>query len=221
MKFSNLVLISVILGSCASGGNKQDPILLKKLESENSLKAEIRKADEELSATGLTEEKKNGILLNKAKAFIQLGSYKEALQTLTEILQTRSGIHTPHISYYAGLAYFYDKDYKKAISFFIRSDSEDPLFEPDSKRKILAKAYFQENQFGPGVAILGKASQDKNFVKDLEYYEMVSLGFYKMNLIQRSLPFAEEGLTKFPESKVLQEIKKDCLTYLESKKIKS
>lgn len=220
MKIFYLISIFVLFG-CASGGEKKDPILEKKLETERILKEEIQKTDKTLAAGNLSEEKRNELLLEKSKALIQLNSHKDALKILADILQTRSGIRTPHISYYVGLAYYNDKDYKKAIPFLIRSDKEEPNFEAQQKRKILARSYFLEDQFGPGVAILGKASQDKNFVKDLEYYEMVAAGFFKMNLFQRSLPIAEEGLTKFPESKVLQEIKKDSLINLEPKKSKS
>ena len=211
----------LIFLTCSSGGEKRDPVLERKLATEKILQEKIRIADESLKTQNLNEEKKNELLLEKSIALIELEKYKEALKFLADILQTRSGIRTPHISFYVGLAYFYDKDFRKAIPFLIRSDKEEPNFESHKKRKILARAYFNEDQFGPGVAILGKASQDKSFAKDLEYYEMVSAGFFKMNLFQRSLPIAEEGLTKFPESKVLQEIKKDSLTNLEPKKSKS
>ncbi len=220
MKIYHLILVIIAL-SCSSGGEKRDPILEKKLENQRLSKEKIKKADESIKDTNLTEDKKNEILLNKSIALLELENYKEALKIQADILQTRSGIRTPHISYYVGLAYFYDKDYKKAIQFLIRSDNEDINFEPHGKRKALAKAFFLDDQFGPGVAILGKASKDKNFLKDQEYYEMVATGFFKMNLFQRSLPIAEEGLTKFPESKALQEIKRDSLSNLEPKKSKS
>lgn len=211
-----IILPSLLLFfySCQSTPVKENPA---ELEIKRNLE-EARKIEEKLAKENPADDKKIELIFEKSKLLLNGKAFREALESLEKLLLIKNGSRLPHFYYYLGVAYFGEGNNPKAISFLLRSEKEDTEFETHSKRKMLARAYNAEGKHGQAVAILGKASQDKTFAKDLSFYEIVAGGFLRLNLCNRSLPIAEEGILKFPESSVLKTIQQECKEKIEQKK---
>ncbi|PJZ69305.1 hypothetical protein CH373_14450 [Leptospira perolatii] len=195
-----LLLGSTLLVSCASAQREHG--VSSDLESQ--VRAEIQIIDSHLSDQNLDDKKRSDYLLQKAKLYLRIESYKEASLVLKEIQNSKEAKNIQHLDHLLGSAYFGINDYENAIVHFRKSDNVDRDFESANRRKMWAKAYFEEEKYGQALGILGRASKEKDFEKDLFYYETVAISFYRIKEFKRCQMILEEGLLKFPESQTLR-----------------
>ncbi|EMG20478.1 hypothetical protein LEP1GSC083_0763 [Leptospira interrogans serovar Pyrogenes str. L0374] len=146
------------------------------------------------------------MLMEKAKLLIQIESYKEATVVLKEIQNSKEGKSLEHLDHYLGTAYLGINDTENAIVHFRKSESVDKNYESTNRKKMYAKALYQEEKYGLALGILGRASREKDFEKDILFYETVANSFMRIKEFKRCQMVLEEGLQKFPESPVLKEI---------------
>ncbi|EPG67096.1 tetratricopeptide repeat protein [Leptospira wolffii] len=172
---------------------------------ESQVRSEIKGIDQQLSDVGQEDKKRSELLLEKAKLLLKIESFKEASLVLKELQNSKEGRNLQHLDHYLGSAYLGINDYDNAIVHFRKSDNVDRDFESVTRKKMWAKAYFEDEKYGQALGVLGRASREKNFEKDLFYYETVVVSFYRIKEYKRCQLVLEEGLQKFPESLVLRE----------------
>ncbi|EQA47071.1 putative lipoprotein [Leptospira broomii serovar Hurstbridge str. 5399] len=196
-----LILGNLTLFSCATA--QRDTAVSANLESQ--VRAEIKIIDAQLQTTNSEDKKRSELLLQKSKLLLKIESFKEASLVLKELQNSKEGKNLLHLDHYLGSAYLGINDYGNAIVHFRKSDNIDRDFESANRKKMWAKAYFEDEKYGQALGILGRAARDKNFEKDLFYYETVVVSFYRIKEYKRCQMVLEEGLQKFPESAVLRE----------------
>ncbi|TGK14105.1 hypothetical protein EHO60_01810 [Leptospira fletcheri] len=196
-----LVLGSLASFSCATA--QRESAVSANLESQ--VRAEIKIIDSQLPGIGMEDKRRSELLLQKAKLLLKIESFKEASLVLKELQNSKEGKNLLHLDHYLGSAYLGINDYGNAIVHFRKSDNIDRDFESTNRRKMWAKAYFEDEKYGQALGILGRAARDKNFEKDLFYYETVVVSFYRIKEYKRCQMVLEEGLQKYPESAVLRE----------------
>ncbi|EMJ99227.1 tetratricopeptide repeat protein [Leptospira sp. WS58.C1] len=172
---------------------------------ETQVRAEIKGIDQQLSDLHPEDKRRSELLLQKSKLLLKIESFKEASLVLRELQNSKEGRNLQHLDHYLGSAYLGINDYDNAIVHFRKSDNVDRDFESVTRKKMWAKAYFEDEKYGQALGILGRASREKNFEKDLFYYETVVVSFYRIKEYKRCQLVLEEGLQKFPESLVLKE----------------
>ncbi|TGK05143.1 hypothetical protein EHQ53_15980 [Leptospira langatensis] len=172
---------------------------------ETQVRAEIKGIDQQMTDLRPEDRKYPELLLQKAKLLLKIESFKEASLVLRELQNSKDGRNLEHLDHYLGSAYLGINDYDNAIVHFRKSDNVDRDFESVTRKKMWAKAYFEDEKYGQALGILGRASKEKNFEKDLFYYETVVVSFYRIKEYKRCQLVLEEGLHKFPESLVLKE----------------
>ncbi|RHX86070.1 tetratricopeptide repeat protein [Leptospira stimsonii] len=198
-----LTLVTIlVLTACASGQKSVDP----GISQESAVRAKIQGIDSQLSTTPLDEKKRSSLLMEKAKLLLQIESYKEASIVLKEIQNSKEGKGLEHLDHYLGTAYLGINDTENAIVHFRKSETVDKNYESTTRRKMYAKALYQEEKYGLALGILGRASREKDFEKDILFYETVANSFMRIKEFKRCQIVLEEGLQKFPESPALKEI---------------
>ncbi len=198
-----LTLVTIlVLTACASGQKSVDP----GVSQESAVRAKIQGIDSQLSTTPLDEKKRSSLLMEKAKLLLQIESYKEASIVLKEIQNSKEGKGLEHLDHYLGTAYLGINDTENAIVHFRKSETVDKNYESTTRRKMYAKALYQEEKYGLALGILGRASREKDFEKDILFYETVANSFMRIKEFKRCQIVLEEGLQKFPESPALKEI---------------
>ncbi|WP_232371671.1 tetratricopeptide repeat protein [Leptospira ainazelensis] len=197
-----LTLVTIfVLTACASGQKTVD----NGGSQESAVRAKIQGIDSQLSIP-LDEKKRSSLLMEKAKLLLQIESYKEASIVLKEIQSSKEGKGLEHLDHYLGTAYLGINDTENAIVHFRKSETVDKNYESTTRRKMYAKALYQEEKYGLALGILGRASREKDFEKDILFYETVANSFMRIKEFKRCQIVLEEGLQKFPESPVLKEI---------------
>nr|WP_173644835.1 hypothetical protein [Leptospira interrogans] len=176
------------------------------LSQELVIRSKIQSIDSQLSSSQLDEKKRSSLLMEKAKLLIQIESYKEATVVLKEIQNSKEGKSLEHLDHYLGTAYLGINDTENAIVHFRKFESVDKNYESTNRKKMYAKALYQEEKYGLALGILGRASREKDFEKDILFYETVANSFMRIKEFKRCQMVLEEGLQKFPESPVLKEI---------------
>ncbi|MDV6234623.1 hypothetical protein CH379_003145 [Leptospira ellisii] len=198
-----LTLVSIsLLAACASGQKTADA----GQSQESAVRAKIQTIDSQLSASSLDEKKRSSLLMEKAKYLLQIESYKEASIVLKELQSSKEGKGVEHLDHYLGTAYLGINDAENAIVHFRKSETVDKNYESTTRRKMYAKALYQEEKYGLALGILGRASREKDFEKDILFYETAANSFLRIKEFKRCQMVLEEGLQKFPESPVLKEI---------------
>ncbi|PJZ52692.1 tetratricopeptide repeat protein [Leptospira adleri] len=198
-----LTLVTIfVLTACASGQKSVD----NGLSQESAVRAKIQGIDSQLSISSLDEKKRSSLLMEKAKLLLQIESYKEASIVLKEIQNSKEGKGLEHLDHYLGTAYLGINDTENAIVHFRKSETVDKNYESTTRRKMYAKALYQEEKYGLALGILGRASREKDFEKDILFYETVANSFMRIKEFKRCQIVLEEGLQKFPESPALKEI---------------
>ncbi|RHX80642.1 hypothetical protein DLM76_10705 [Leptospira yasudae] len=200
-KILTLVII-LLLSACASGQKSVD----SGLSQESAVRSKIQGIDSQLSVSNLDEKKRSSLLMEKAKLLLQIESYKEASIVLKQIQSSKEGKGLEHLDHYLGTAYLGINDTENAIVHFRKSESLDKNYESTTRKKMYAKALYQEEKYGLALGILGRASREKDFEKDILFYETVANSFMRIKEFKRCQMVLEEGLQKFPESPVLKEI---------------
>ncbi|WP_036026815.1 tetratricopeptide repeat protein [Leptospira noguchii] len=203
----NTIIITVItsflfISNCTSSQKTVDSGLSQELV----IRSKIQSIDSQLSFSQLDEKKRSSLLMEKAKLLIQIESYKEATVVLKEIQNSKEGKSLEHLDHYLGTAYLGINDTENAIVHFRKSESVDKNYESTNRKKMYAKALYQEEKYGLALGILGRASREKDFEKDILFYETVANSFMRIKEFKRCQMVLEEGLQKFPESPVLKEI---------------
>ncbi|MBE8363125.1 tetratricopeptide repeat protein [Leptospira borgpetersenii] len=201
-KIITLVMASFLLSVCASGQKSED----SNLSLESAIRSKIQGIDFQLSSSSLDEKKRSSLLMEKAKLLLQMEAYKEATIVLKEIQNSKEGKDVEHLDHYLGTAYLGINDTENAIVHFRKSESVDKNYESTIRKKMYAKALYQEEKYGLALGILGRASREKDFEKDILFYETVANSFMRIKEFKRCQMVLEEGLQKFPESPVLKEI---------------
>ncbi|TGK31680.1 hypothetical protein EHQ12_03655 [Leptospira gomenensis] len=198
-----LALVSILLlASCVSGPKTVDAGQAQ----ESAVRARIQVIDLQLSGSGSDEKKRSSLLMEKAKLLLQIESYKEASIVLKELQSSKEGKAVEHLDHYLGTAYLGINDTENAIVHFRKSETVDKNYESTTRRKMYAKALYQEEKYGLALGILGRASREKDFEKDILFYETAANSFLGIKEFKRCQMVLEEGLQKFPESPVLKEI---------------
>ncbi|TQE79711.1 lipopolysaccharide assembly protein LapB [Leptospira noguchii] len=203
----NTIIITVItsflfISNCTSSQKTVDSGLSQELV----IRSKIQSIDSQLSSSQLDDKKRSSLLMEKAKLLIQIESYKEATVVLKEIQNSKEGKSLEHLDHYLGTAYLGINDTENAIVHFRKSESVDKNYESTNRKKMYAKALYQEEKYGLALGILGRASREKDFEKDILFYETVANSFMRIKEFKRCQMVLEEGLQKFPESPVLKEI---------------
>ncbi|WP_078124076.1 LIC12587 family lipoprotein [Leptospira alexanderi] len=201
-KIITLVVLSFLLSVCTSGQKSVD----SDLSQESAIRSKIQGIDFQLSSSPLDEKKRSSLLMEKAKLLLQIEAYKEATIVLKEIQNSKEGKDVEHLDHYLGTAYLGINDTENAIVHFRKSESVDKNYESTIRKKMYAKALYQEEKYGLALGILGRASREKDFEKDILFYETVANSFMRIKEFKRCQMVLEEGLQKFPESPVLKEI---------------
>ncbi|XDD49261.1 tetratricopeptide repeat protein [Leptospira sp. WS92.C1] len=196
------LVIILLLSACSSGQKSVDP----GVSQESAVRAKIQGIDSQLSVPNLDEKKRSSLLMDKAKLLLQIGSYQEASIVLKDIQSSKEGKAFEHLDHYLGRAYLGINDTENAIVHFRKSESLDKNYESTTRKKMYAKALYQEEKYGLALGILGRASREKDFEKDILFYETVANSFMRIKEFKRCQMVLEEGLQKFPESPVLKEI---------------
>ncbi|WP_061216551.1 tetratricopeptide repeat protein [Leptospira weilii] len=206
MKFNTKVItlatVSLLLSVCTSGQKFVD----SDSSQESVIRSKIQGIDFQLSSSPLDEKKRSSLLMEKAKLLLQIEAYKEATVVLKEIQNSKEGKDVEHLDHYLGTAYLGINDTENAIVHFRKSESVDKNYESTVRKKMYAKALYQEEKYGLALGILGRASREKDFEKDILFYETVANSFMRIKEFKRCQMVLEEGLQKFPESPVLKEI---------------
>ncbi|WP_010576483.1 LIC12587 family lipoprotein [Leptospira alexanderi] len=201
-KIITLVVLSFLLSVCTSGQKSVD----SDLSQESAIRSKIQGIDFQLSSSPLDEKKRSSLLMEKAKLLLQIEAYKEATIVLKEIQNSKEGKDVEHLDHYLGTAYLGINDTENAIVHFRKSESVDKNYESTIRKKMYAKALYQEEKYGLALGILGRASREKDFEKDILFYETVANSFMRIKEFKRCQMVLEEGLQKFPESPVLKGI---------------
>ncbi|WP_078129301.1 LIC12587 family lipoprotein [Leptospira alexanderi] len=201
-KIITLVVLSFLLSVCTSGQKSVD----SDPSQESAIRSKIQGIDFQLSSSPLDEKKRSSLLMEKAKLLLQIEAYKEATIVLKEIQNSKEGKDVEHLDHYLGTAYLGINDTENAIVHFRKSESVDKNYESTIRKKMYAKALYQEEKYGLALGILGRASREKDFEKDILFYETVANSFMRIKEFKRCQMVLEEGLQKFPESPVLKEI---------------
>ncbi|EMF84106.1 hypothetical protein LEP1GSC188_0443 [Leptospira weilii serovar Topaz str. LT2116] len=201
-KVITLATVSLLLSVCTSGQKFVD----SDSSQESAIRSKIQGIDFQLSSSPLDEKKRSSLLMEKAKLLLQIEAYKEATVVLKEIQNSKEGKDVEHLDHYLGAAYLGINDTENAIVHFRKSESVDKNYESTIRKKMYAKALYQEEKYGLALGILGRASREKDFEKDILFYETVANSFMRIKEFKRCQMVLEEGLQKFPESPVLKEI---------------
>ncbi|OLY65397.1 tetratricopeptide repeat protein [Leptospira santarosai] len=197
-----LVITSLLLSVCTSGQKSAD----SNPSQESAIRSKIQGIDFQLSSSHSDEKKRSSLLMEKAKLLLQIEAYQEATVVLKEIQNSKEGKDVEHLDHYLGTAYLGINDTENAIVHFRKSESVDKNYESTTRRKMYAKALYQEEKYGLALGILGRASREKDFEKDILFYETVANSFMRIKEFKRCQMVLEEGLQKFPESTILKEI---------------
>lgn len=156
-----ITVITLFLFNCTSGQKTVDSGLSQELV----IRSKIQSIDSQLSSSQLDEKKRSSLLMEKAKLLIQIESYKEATVVLKEIQNSKEGKSLEHLDHYLGTAYLGINDTENAIVHFRKSESVDKNYESTNRKKMYAKALYQEEKYGLALGILGRASREKDFEK--------------------------------------------------------
>lgn len=206
MTFNTTIITVITLFLFISGCTSSQKAVNSGLSQELVIRSKIQSIDSQLSSSQLDEKKRSSLLMEKAKLLIQIESYKEATVVLKEIQNSKEGKSLEHLDHYLGTAYLGINDTENAIVHFRKSESVDKNYESTNRKKMYAKALYQEEKYGLALGILGRASREKDFEKDILFYETVANSFMRIKEFKRCQMVLEEGLQKFPESPVLKEI---------------
>ncbi len=206
MTFNTTIITVITLFLFISGCTSSQKTVDSGLSQELVIRSKIQSIDSQLSSSQLDEKKRSSLLMEKAKLLIQIESYKEATVVLKEIQNSKEGKSLEHLDHYLGTAYLGINDTENAIVHFRKSESVDKNYESTNRKKMYAKALYQEEKYGLALGILGRASREKDFEKDILFYETVANSFIRIKEFKRCQMVLEEGLQKFPESPVLKEI---------------
>lgn len=206
MTFNTTIITVITLFLFISGCTSSQKTVDSGPSQELVIRSKIQSIDSQLSSSQLDEKKRSSLLMEKAKLLIQIESYKEATVVLKEIQNSKEGKSLEHLDHYLGTAYLGINDTENAIVHFRKSESVDKNYESTNRKKMYAKALYQEEKYGLALGILGRASREKDFEKDILFYETVANSFMRIKEFKRCQMVLEEGLQKFPESPVLKEI---------------
>ncbi|APH42382.1 Uncharacterized protein A9P81_2793 [Leptospira interrogans serovar Copenhageni/Icterohaemorrhagiae] len=206
MTFNTTIITVITLFLFISGCTSSQKTVDSGLSQELVIRSKIQSIDSQLSSSQLDEKNRSSLLMEKAKLLIQIESYKEATVVLKEIQNSKEGKSLEHLDHYLGTAYLGINDTENAIVHFRKSESVDKNYESTNRKKMYAKALYQEEKYGLALGILGRASREKDFEKDILFYETVANSFMRIKEFKRCQMVLEEGLQKFPESPVLKEI---------------
>lgn len=206
MTFNTTIITVITLFLFISGCTSSQKTVDSGLSQELVIRSKIQSIDSQLSSSQLDEKKRSSLLMEKAKLLIQIESYKEATVVLKKIQNSKEGKSLEHLDHYLGTAYLGINDTENAIVHFRKSESVDKNYESTNRKKMYAKALYQEEKYGLALGILGRASREKDFEKDILFYETVANSFMRIKEFKRCQMVLEEGLQKFPESPVLKEI---------------
>lgn len=215
-----LLIILIISIGCASS-----PTAKKK--EEDSLKInhtylKIQELEEKLEKPNLSDEERYQLKLEKAKLLLESNQYDQAVVILNEVLREKSNAsRDAELHLYLGKAYYGKSDYSKAINYLYQSERLDKNSNQHERRKLLAKSLFEEEEYYPALAALGKAYNIPNVKKDIFFYETAAQAYYRMAFksknteqYKKALQISELGLKSYPDSSVLQKIYKESLEAL-------
>lgn len=193
------------------------------LPPNNSI-ALIQSIEEKLENPKLSEEERYKLKLQKAKILLDHNQYDEAVVVLNDVLKEKANASKDsELHLYLGKAYYGKSDYSKAINYLSQSERLDKNSNQHERKKLLAKSFFEEEEYYPALAALGKAYNIPNVKKDIFFYETAAQAYYKMAFksknteqYKKAMQISELGLKTYPDSMILQKIYKESLEALGS-----
>lgn len=218
--FTILVLISLFLGACSS--TEKVEVNHQEVKRQKEVVAKIQSIDEQLAHYSVPEETKHRLKMEKAKILLDNGNYDEATVVLKDVLKAKSqAVNDSEVNLYLGKAYYGKSDYSNAINYLSTSERLDRNYNSHERKKLMARSLYEEEEYYPALAALGRAYRGPNIKKDIFFYETAAQTYYKMGYtnksiihFKKSLQVAELGLKEYPNSSVLQRIKMDSLEAL-------
>jgi tetratricopeptide (TPR) repeat protein len=220
-RFGITLTFILFLVDCSSTGSREGGLSPAKMGKDTIQK--LQSIDSELGQRDISVEKRNQLKLEKAKILVDHGNYDEATVLLQEVLKAKNdAVNNSEVNLYLGKAYYAKSDYGKAIVHLRSSERLDRTNDYDHERKkMVAKSLYEEKEYYPALAALSKAYKGNDTPKDIFYYETAAQTYFKMGYTNKSLDFykrslqiAELGLKEFPESLLLERVRKDCLEAL-------
>ncbi|MCC5815162.1 MAG: hypothetical protein JJT78_10425 [Leptospira sp.] len=215
-----LITISLLAGACSSGDKvSQNPV---EVQRQKEVVAKIQSIDERLAHYSVPDEEKHKLKLDKAKLLLDNGAYDEATTLLKEVLKAKSqSVNDSEVQLYLGKAYYGKSDYGNAISYLSQSEKLDRNYSLHERKKMIAHSLYEEEEYYPALAALGKAYRSPSVKKDQFFYETAAQSYYKMGYnnksieyFKKSLQVSELGLKDYPNSQILQHIQKESLEAL-------
>lgn len=196
--------------------------ILKSFSEKKDAVAKIQSIDEKLAHYSVPEEEKQKLKLDKAKLLLDNGSFDEATTLLKEVLKAKSqNVNDSEVQLYLGKAYYGKSDYGNAISYLSNSERLDRNYNLHERKKMIAHSLFEEEEYYPALAALGKAYRSPEIKKDQFFYETAAQSYYKMGYnnksvqyFKKSLQVSELGLKDYPDSQILQRIYKESIDAL-------
>ena len=210
----NIIPILLLLILSGAGCATSKPVETTKPQSKpatenQKLENRLKQAERKMYSAADTEDRKNA-MYEAARIHLEMGNASRAVSLFNELLKTDKTGNLPHVDHYLGQAYYDNNDYKSAIIHFRNSAQKDPAFEKNNTSRMIIKSHYEAGQYGLALGLLGKATR-QGMEKDQFYYETASSCFYKIRDRRRSRSLAEEGLKKYPDSAVLQNVIKQTL----------
>jgi len=215
MKVRTLTLLFLFFLSCVSAPHKfkgtdrsgKNDVVLQKIQA----------LENQIDDHSISEEAKLKLKMEKAKLLLEIEQYDEAVVLLKEVLKAKSlGINDSEVNLYLGKAYYGKSDYGNALNYLSHSERLDKNYSFHERKRMIAHSLFEEEEYYPALAALGKAYNIPNVKKDVFFYETAAQAYYKMAHDNRSVEFfkkaiqvSEMGLRSFPESSILQRIHKE------------
>lgn len=219
-KITLFAFVVGLLVSCSSAQNREEHS--EKDLHNQKIVARIQSIDEKLSQAALSEEAKQKLKMDKAKILLDEGNYDEATVILKNVLQSSSqAANDPEVNLYLGKAYYGKSDFGTAINYLSNSERLDRSYSYHERKKLMARSLYEEEEYYPALAALGRAYRSPSVKKDVFFYETAAQTYYKMGYtnksimhFKKSLQLAEIGLKEFPNSTLLQRIQEDSIQAL-------
>lgn len=153
-------------------------------------------------------DEKQRLTLQYSEELILGKKYEEATKILKNFISTNR--NDVKATFLLSKSLYQSGNYTEAMKYLQQCKYLDKEYNKFARERLIARVHFKMSNYGPGIRVLGEASQDKRFEKDQEFYEMAARGFKEINMCKRSLQIASEGLNKYPQNHTLNRIKLEC-----------
>lgn len=206
-KFSITILIILTFYCNTTGVKNPESYNEKNTATEESPTNRFMVMEENLQKASSLEEKQK-LTLQYSEELILGKKYEEATKILKNyISKNRSDVQA---TFLLSKSLYQSGNYTESMKYLQQCKSLDKGYNKFERDRLIARVHFKMSNYGPGIRVLGEASQDKRFEKDQEFYEMAARGFKEINMCKRSLQIASEGLNKYPKNHTLNQIKLEC-----------